>query len=151
MPRGKWQRAASGGADVVTHTSLTSDLGPGFDALLAGRSVVIIPTLTMMQGVVHAIGGRFAMRMLAPFVPAIRLNYRHAKSTVATFHRAGVVILAGTESGQPPLSPTGSGGPRIVRPERVSAHSVAQRDGGLHAVAGQEQRACELPGPVRAA
>jgi imidazolonepropionase-like amidohydrolase len=52
----------------------------------------------MMQGVVHAIGGKFAMRVLAPFVPAVRLNYRHAKSTVATFHRAGVVILAGTDS-----------------------------------------------------
>ena len=90
--------AVRAGADVVTHTSLTSDLGPEFDALLADRSVVIIPTLTMMQGVVHAIGGRLAMRVLAPFVPAVRLNYRHAKSTVATFHRAGVVILAGTDS-----------------------------------------------------
>ena len=47
---------------------------------------------------VHAIGGKLAMRMLAPFVPAVRLNYRHAKLTVATFHRAGVVILAGTDS-----------------------------------------------------
>ena len=90
--------AVRAGADVVTHTSLTSDLGPEFDALLAGRSVVIIPTLTMMQGVVHAIGGKLVMRALAPFVPAVRLNYRHAKSTVATFHRAGVVILAGTDS-----------------------------------------------------
>jgi imidazolonepropionase-like amidohydrolase len=90
--------AVRAGADVVTHTSLTSDFGPEFDALLAGRSVVIIPTLTMMQGVVHAIGGRLTMRVLAPFVPAVRLNYRHAKSTVDTFHRAGVVILAGTDS-----------------------------------------------------
>jgi len=63
--------AVRAGADVVTHTALTSDLGPEFDALLAERSVVIIPTLTMMQGVVHAIGGRFAMRVLAPFVPAL--------------------------------------------------------------------------------
>ena len=53
------------------------------------------PTLTMMQGVAHVIGGRFAMRVLAPFVPAVRLNYRHAKSTVATFRDAGAVILAG--------------------------------------------------------
>ena len=90
--------AVRAGADVVTHTALTSDLGPEFGALLAERPVVIIPTLTMMQGVVHAIGGKFAMRMLAPFVPAVRLNYRHATSTVATFHRAGAVILAGTDS-----------------------------------------------------
>jgi imidazolonepropionase-like amidohydrolase len=90
--------AVRAGVDIVTHTSLTSDLSPEFDALLAERPVVIIPTLTMMQGVVHAIGGKFFIRVLAPFVPAVRLNYKHAKSTVATFRRAGVVILAGTDS-----------------------------------------------------
>ena len=45
----------------------------------------------------HAIGGKLAMRVLAPFVPAVRLNYGR-KSTVATFHRAGAPILAGTDS-----------------------------------------------------
>lgn len=90
--------ALRAGADVVTHTALTSDPGPEIEALLAERAVVLIPTLVMMQGVVHAIGGKLAMRMLAPFVPAVRLNYRHAESTVATFHRAGAVILAGTDS-----------------------------------------------------
>jgi imidazolonepropionase-like amidohydrolase len=38
------------------------------------------------------------MRMLAPFVPAVRLNYGHALSTVAAFRQAGAVILAGTDS-----------------------------------------------------
>jgi imidazolonepropionase-like amidohydrolase len=90
--------AVRAGADIVTHTALTSDPGPGLRKLLAEREVVIIPTLTMMQGVVHAIGGRFVMRVLAPFVPAVRLNYRHAKSTVVTFRDAGAVILAGTDS-----------------------------------------------------
>ena len=97
--------AVRAGADIVTHTALTSDLGPDFAALLAERGVVIVPTLTMMQGVVYAIGGRFAMRMLAPFVPAVRLNYRHAKSTVATFHDAGAVILAGTDSNDDVTAP----------------------------------------------
>lgn len=45
------------------------------------------------------------MRMLAPFVPAVRLNYRHAKSTVATFHDAGAVILAGTDSNDDVTAP----------------------------------------------
>jgi imidazolonepropionase-like amidohydrolase len=97
--------AVRAGTDIVTHTALTSDLGPGFDALLAGRPVVVIPTLVMMQGVVHAIGGKLAIRVLAPFVPAVRLNYRHAKSTVATFHRAGATILAGTDSNDDPAAP----------------------------------------------
>jgi imidazolonepropionase-like amidohydrolase len=90
--------AVRAGADVVTHTALTSDLGPQFRALLGERAVVIIPTLTMMQGVVHAIGGKLLMRALSPFVPAVRLNYRHAKSTVAAFHQAGAAVLAGTDS-----------------------------------------------------
>lgn len=98
-------RAVRAGADVVTHTALTSDLGPGLEVMLAERPVVLIPTLTMMQGVVHAIGGKFLMRVLAPFVPAVRLNYRHAKSTVATFHRAGAVILAGTDSNDDLMAP----------------------------------------------
>jgi imidazolonepropionase-like amidohydrolase len=90
--------AVRGGADIVTHTALTSDLGPELKALLAERPVVIIPTLTMMQGVVRAIGGKLAMRLLAPFVPAVRLNYGHAIATVAAFRQAGAVILAGTDS-----------------------------------------------------
>jgi imidazolonepropionase-like amidohydrolase len=97
--------ALRAGADVVTHTALTSDLGPGAEALLAARPAVIIPTLTMMQGVVQAIGGKLAMRALAPFVPAVRLNYRHATATVAAFQRAGAVILAGTDSNDDPAAP----------------------------------------------
>jgi imidazolonepropionase-like amidohydrolase len=97
--------AVCAGAGIVTHTALTSGLGPDLVALLAEREVVIIPTLTMMQGVAHAIGGRFAMRVLAPFVPAVRLNYRHAKSTVATFRDAGAVILAGTDSNDDLMAP----------------------------------------------
>jgi imidazolonepropionase-like amidohydrolase len=97
--------AVRAGADIVTHTALTSGLGPDLVALLAQREVVIIPTLTMMQGVVHAIGGRFAMRVLAPFVPAVRLNYRHAKATVATFRDAGAVILAGTDANDDRTAP----------------------------------------------
>jgi imidazolonepropionase-like amidohydrolase len=89
--------AVRAGADIVTHTALTSDLGPDLRKLLT-KQRVIIPTLTMMEGVVHAIGGKFVMRVLAPFVPAVRLNYRHAKSTVTTFRDAGAVILAGTDS-----------------------------------------------------
>jgi len=90
--------AVRAGADIVTHTALTSDLGPELKALLAERPVVIIPTLRMMQGVVRAIGGKLAMRVLAPFVPAVRLNYGHAIATVAAFRQAGAVILAGTDS-----------------------------------------------------
>jgi imidazolonepropionase-like amidohydrolase len=118
--------AVRAGVDIVTHTALTSDLGPDLVALLAERGVVIIPTLTMMQGVVHAIGGRFAMRVLAPFVPAVRLNYKHATSTVATFHDAGAVILAGTDANDDLTAP-------CQVPHGESLHEELQRlvDAGL--------------------
>ena len=118
--------AVRAGVDIVTHTALTSDLGPEFEALLAERPVVIIPTLTMMQGVVHAIGGKLLMRVLAPFVPAVRLNYQHARSTVATFQRAGAVVLVGTDSNDDPSAP-------YQVPHGVSLHEELERlvDAGL--------------------
>jgi imidazolonepropionase-like amidohydrolase len=121
--------AVRAGVDIVTHTALTSDLGPAFGALLAERAVVIIPTLTMMQGVVHTIGGKPLMRALAPFVPAVRLSYKHAKATVATFHRAGAVILAGTDSNDDLSAP-------YQVPHGESLHEELQRlvDAGLTAV-----------------
>ena len=90
--------AIASGVDIVTHTSLTRDLDGDFERLLAGRPVIIIPTLSMMQGVVHSIGGAFLIRALSVFVPALRLNYKYAQSTVATFKRAGKVVLAGTDA-----------------------------------------------------
>jgi imidazolonepropionase-like amidohydrolase len=119
--------AVRAGVDVVTHTALASDLGPEFDALLAERSVVIIATLTMLQGVVHAIGGRFAMRALAPFVPAVRLNYRHAKSTVATFRQARAVILAGTDSNDDPTAPYQVAHGEALRRHRRGAAPVREQ------------------------
>ena len=55
---GTMTTALRAGADVVTHTALTSDPGPEIEALLAERPAVIIPTLAMMQGVVRAIRGK---------------------------------------------------------------------------------------------
>jgi imidazolonepropionase-like amidohydrolase len=90
--------AVASGVDIVTHAPLTSDLGPDFEELLAGRPVTLIPTLSMMQGIVHAVGGRLPVRVLSKFVPALRMNYRHAESAVASFRRAGKPVLVGTDA-----------------------------------------------------
>ena len=95
---GTMTAAVRSGADIVTHTALTSGLDSEFAVLLAERPVISIPTLMMMQGVARTIRKKFIIRMLAPFVPAVRLDYSYAKSTVAAFHRAGAVILAGTDA-----------------------------------------------------
>jgi imidazolonepropionase-like amidohydrolase len=90
--------AVGAGVDIVTHAPLTSDLGPEFEELLSGRAVTLIPTLSMMEGIVHSVGGRLPLRVLSLFVPALRMNYRHAESAVATFRRAGKPVLVGTDA-----------------------------------------------------
>lgn len=102
---GTMRTAVTAGIDIVTHTSLTAGLDADFERLIASRPVTIIPTLAMMAGVVHAIGGKPIFRVLSVFVPALRLRYRYAQSTVATFQRAGKVVLVGTDSNDEQDSP----------------------------------------------
>jgi imidazolonepropionase-like amidohydrolase len=93
------------GADIVTHAALSTELDGEFDRLLAERPAVLIPTLTMMDGVVKTIGGKVVMRLMAPFMPIARMRYAHAVATVTTFRRAGMVILAGTDANDDPAAP----------------------------------------------
>jgi len=90
--------AIASGVDIITHTPLTSGLGGDVRQLLAGQPVTLIPTLSMMQGVADAIGGRLTFRVLSRFVPALRMNYAHAASAVAAFRQAGRRVLVGTDA-----------------------------------------------------
>lgn len=97
--------AIRAGIDVVTHTAITAGLGADFRSELEQRSVTLIPTLSMMDGVVHAIGGRLKIRLLSVVVSALRMNYAHAESTVALFRSSGKVVLAGTDANDDPHAP----------------------------------------------
>lgn len=97
--------AVFAGVDIVTHTSVTAGLGPDFQKELEERPVTLIPTLTMMDGVVHAIGGKLKFRLLSTVVPALRMKYEYAESTVAAFKRSGKVVLAGTDANDDPHAP----------------------------------------------
>lgn len=90
--------AIRAGVDVVTHTALTGGLDAEFEALLARRPTVIVPTLTMMDGVVHTIGRKLLLRVLGTVMPGMRMRYEHATATVSTFRKAGMVVLVGTDS-----------------------------------------------------
>ncbi|GAA2362995.1 amidohydrolase family protein [Dactylosporangium salmoneum] len=97
--------AVAAGVDVVTHTALTSGLDAQTQRLLADRPVAIIPTLAMMDGVARNIGGKPAMRALSLVLPALRMRYRHAEATVASFRAAGRAVLAGTDANDDPRTP----------------------------------------------
>ena len=92
-----FQLAEDGGVDVITHAPLDADAGQERVASLVARGVVSIPTLTMMKRIVAN----------ASNLPthARHLDYTHALATVASFHSAGLQILAGTDANMAPMSP----------------------------------------------
>lgn len=86
------------GVDIVTHTSVSAEPDDELARLIAARPVTIIPTLTMMDGVVHTIGRKPVLRLLSIVVKDLRMEYGNARATVAAFHRAGQRILVGTDA-----------------------------------------------------
>lgn len=88
--------AAAAGADLITHVPLSGVIEDGFAHSLAESGTVVAPTLTMMK--------TLAEDWPFPFKPK-SISYRHARDSVAVLHRAGVRILAGTDSNDDPLAP----------------------------------------------
>jgi imidazolonepropionase-like amidohydrolase len=97
--------ALTAGVDIVTHTSVSTEPDDDLARLIAARPVTIIPTLTMMDGVVHTIGRKPVLRLLSVAVKDLRMNYRNARATVSAFHRAGQTILVGTDANDEPGAP----------------------------------------------
>lgn len=112
--------AIRAGVDVVTQTTLTGGLDAAFEALLARRPTVIVPTLTMMDGVVHTIGRKPLLRLPGTLMPGMRMRYAHATATVSAFRKAGMVVLAGTDSNDNLKAP-------FQVPHGASIHEELQR------------------------
>lgn len=97
--------ALDAGVDVVTHTTLSSELDHETRELIARNGTVIIPTLGMMDGIVGKVGGSLRMRIIGALVPAARLKYRFAEATMRAFRDAGSVVLVGTDANDYPDVP----------------------------------------------
>lgn len=82
---GSVAKAQTAGADVLTHAPLDQALEPAAAAEAAARGQVVVPTLTMMAGIVERI-------------PRPGADYANARASVAVLHQAGVPILAGTDA-----------------------------------------------------
>jgi imidazolonepropionase-like amidohydrolase len=91
--------AAEAGVDVLTHAPLDAEIDDQLAALYVTQGIVTVPTLTMMRTMVAANAGR----QLPTHAGAI--DYTNARATVATFHQAGMTILAGTDANMAPMSP----------------------------------------------
>ena len=89
--------ATDAGVDILTHAPFDADVDENLAIAIATRGIVSVPTL-------------IAMRTLSSFAARLPThgagtNYAHAQETVTAFHRAGVTILAGTDSYQGPAAP----------------------------------------------
>ena len=87
--------AQRAGVDILTHAPLDRPIAADQAAELVASGTVIVPTLTMMQGIVDNLRSRGVQG------PA----YEPARSSVATLLAAGMPILAGTDANATPAAP----------------------------------------------
>ncbi len=87
--------AQRAGVDVLTHAPLDRPVDPAQAAELAATGAVIVPTLTMMRGIVENVAARGGPG------PA----YEPARASVVALHAAGMPILAGTDANATPAAP----------------------------------------------
>jgi imidazolonepropionase-like amidohydrolase len=95
--------ALHAGVDMITHVPLDRRLTASTAARILAQERVVIPTLTMMKGIVDRIAAAAAAQ--SEGVPATGPNYESARGSVAELHRAGVPILAGTDANAGPGIP----------------------------------------------
>ena len=88
--------AQRAGVDILTHAALDRAIGSSQAADLVAAGTIIVPTLTMMEGLVEGL-----KRAGVPG-PA----YEPARESVATLHAAGMPILAGTDANAVPAAPS---------------------------------------------
>ncbi|WP_211217884.1 amidohydrolase family protein [Microbacterium luticocti] len=86
--------AQRAGVDVLTHAPLDRPIGTARAAELAAAGTIVVPTLTMMRGIVDRLAGAG---------PGPR--YEPARDSVRALHEAGVPVLAGTDANQTPAAP----------------------------------------------
>lgn len=89
------EMAQRAGVDILTHAPLDRPIDAAQAAELAAAGTVIVPTLTMMQGIVE----NLAAKGIAG--PA----YEPARASVAALHAAGMPIIAGTDANATPAAP----------------------------------------------
>jgi imidazolonepropionase-like amidohydrolase len=88
--------AQAAGVDILTHAPLDRPIEAAQAAALVAAGAVIVPTLTMMEGMV--------IGLTHAGVPG--LTYEPARASVATLHAAGMPILAGTDANIAPFAPS---------------------------------------------
>jgi imidazolonepropionase-like amidohydrolase len=95
--------ANEAGVDILTHVPIDAPIDDAGAVAIRDAGRLVIPTLTMMEGVVANVAR-----------PGI--SYESARDSVSALHRAGVPIIAGTDANSSPGVPAAvSHGPSLHR------------------------------------
>ncbi|MDD7793482.1 amidohydrolase family protein [Clostridium sp. 'White wine YQ'] len=84
-----FKTAIKAGVDVVTHIPFVEPLTEEIIELMSKNGTVSVPTMVTMKGIVESI------KKFNPYAP---LNYDYVKESVAKLYKAGVTIMAGSDS-----------------------------------------------------
>ncbi|GKU24234.1 amidohydrolase [Clostridium folliculivorans] len=84
-----FKTAIEAGVDVVTHIPFAEPLTEEVIQLMMERGTMSVPTMVTMKGIVESI---------KRFNPNAPLNYDYVKESVARLYKAGVKIIAGSDS-----------------------------------------------------
>ncbi len=87
--------ATDAGVDVLTHAPLDADIDDNLASSIAAKGIVSVPTLIAMR-TVAGIAEMTARRRAS----GLDVDYAHARRSVSALYRAGVPIMAGTDSYQ---------------------------------------------------
>ena len=96
-----FRTAVDADVDVVTHVPLQAVVSQE----VARSGLVVSPTLVMMRGICATIGRNPALRALAALHVIPRMNFDNCLHSVRRLHRAGAIILAGTDANRDPDTP----------------------------------------------
>jgi imidazolonepropionase-like amidohydrolase len=95
--------ALQAGVDMITHAPLDRPLTASTAGRILAQGCIMIPTLTMMKGIVDRIAA--AAESQPEGAPAAGPSYESARNSVTELRRAGVPILAGTDANAGPGIP----------------------------------------------
>lgn len=90
--QGSYSMAQDGKADIVTHAPLDHAISEADAVKMKNEGRVVVPTLIMEK--------TFAKNKVRP-----GLTYQAAKESVSLMHRAGVIIITGTDSNNSSVAP----------------------------------------------
>ena len=85
--------AQAAGADALTHTPLDRPLDRAGADRMAAAGRILIPTLVMMEDLAHSVPLAMRAQWAMP-----NASFDSARASVATAYRAGVPVLAGTDT-----------------------------------------------------